>query len=280
MKEFIGKVNGKHGIFHFCHYDQYIGLAIREYGEFSEIELSIMQKFIENGDVIFDIGANVGAFTMPFAKKVGEKGEVYCFEPQDFIYDLLCKSIEENNLKNVRTFHNGLGENRQKIEIDRIDYSSLGNFGGVGLKDDYDNAATARILKGEKKQMVEIIRLDDFLNIKKCNFIKMDVEMMEIDVLKGGKKFIEKYRPIMWLENHIKYPNQINDYLSQLNYNVFWAMTQLFNPENYFLNDKNYFDDTCTINSLAVPKEKASSHDTKWLENSNYSPKILHTRTL
>tara|TARA_Y100000588_G_C14103688_1_gene859959 strand:+ start:245 stop:1087 length:843 start_codon:yes stop_codon:yes gene_type:complete len=280
VEKFVGKVNGKHGMFYFCHYDQYIGLSIREYGEFSEIEFSIMQKFIGNGDVVFDIGANIGAFTIPFAKKVGDDGKIYSFEPQSFIYDLLCRNIKENNLKNIRNFNNGLGESRQKIKLDKIDYSSVGNFGGVGLKDDYDNTATAKILKNEKKQIVEIIKLDDFLNIKKCDFVKMDVEMMEIDVLEGGKRFIEKYRPVMWLENHIIYPNQINDYLSKLNYDVFWAMTQLYNPENYFANNKNYFDDTATINSLAVPREKASNHDTKWLENIDSSPKILHTRTL
>ena len=50
MKRFIGNINGKHGIFDFPHYDMYIGMALREYGEFSEIEFSIMKKYINQGD--------------------------------------------------------------------------------------------------------------------------------------------------------------------------------------------------------------------------------------
>ena len=78
----IGEVKAKHGVFSFCHFDKYIGLSLREYGEFSEIELSLMSKFIMKDDVVFDIGSNIGAFTVPFARKVGEFGQVYAFEPQ------------------------------------------------------------------------------------------------------------------------------------------------------------------------------------------------------
>ncbi len=51
----IGEVKAKHGVFSFCHFDEYIGLSLREYGEFSEIELSLMSKFIMKDDVVFDI---------------------------------------------------------------------------------------------------------------------------------------------------------------------------------------------------------------------------------
>ena len=43
-------------------------------------------KFIKKGDYVFDIGSNIGAFTIPFAKKVGFNGKVYAFEPQCFIF--------------------------------------------------------------------------------------------------------------------------------------------------------------------------------------------------
>ena len=42
--------------------------------------------------------------------------------------------------------------------------------------------------------MVNILKLDDFLNLPKCNFIKVDVELMEIDVLKGGEKLLKKFK--------------------------------------------------------------------------------------
>ena len=72
MNNFLGQINAKHGIFRFSLNDEYIGSALNEYGEFSEIEFSIMNKFIEKDDVVFDIGSNIGAFTIPFAKNALE----------------------------------------------------------------------------------------------------------------------------------------------------------------------------------------------------------------
>ena len=48
---------------------------------------------------------------------------------------------------------------------------------------------------------------------------QIDVELMEMEVLKGGIDFINKFGPIMWLENHSYYPNQINKFLLSNNYN-------------------------------------------------------------
>ena len=118
MKNFashIGEVKAKHGVFSFCHFDEYIGLSLREYGEFSEIELSLMSKFIMKDDVVFDIGSNIGAFTVPFAKKVGELGQVYAFEPQKVIYDLLQDNVNKNKLKNVKIFNVGIGKKKEEL---------------------------------------------------------------------------------------------------------------------------------------------------------------------
>ena len=92
-KNIIGKVNAKHGIFHFCHFDEFIGKSFREYGEYSELELKTILEFINEGDVIFDIGANIGCFSVPFAKKVGSNGKVYAFEPQKFIFNLCLSKV-------------------------------------------------------------------------------------------------------------------------------------------------------------------------------------------
>ena len=53
---------------------------------------------------------------------------------------------------------------------------------------------------------------------------------MELDVLKGGKLFLAKYRPILWMENHPEQPNKLNKYLMNHNYNVYWVKSRLFNP--------------------------------------------------
>ena len=95
-KNIIGNVKAKHGTFYFCHFDEYIGLSIREYGEYSELELKTILEFINEGDTVFDVGANIGCFSVPFAKKVGSNGKVYAFEPQPFINKLLKKNMIVN----------------------------------------------------------------------------------------------------------------------------------------------------------------------------------------
>jgi len=252
LEKHIGEVKAKHGVFSFCHFDKYIGLSLREYGEFSEIELSLMSKFIMKDDVVFDIGSNIGAFTVPFAKKVGELGQVYAFEPQKVIYELLQDNVNKNKLKNVKVFNVGIGKKKEELELNEIDYSKVGNFGGVSFK--YDSSSFTKNIK-DKKYKVKIISLNEFMEIEKCNFLKIDVELMELDILMGGKNFLEKFRPILWIENHQFYPNEINKFLLENDYNAYWAYSYIFNESNHFINDNNYFGELATLNTLAIPKE-------------------------
>ena len=249
----IGRVKAKHGTFHFCHYDEFIGLAIREYGEYSELELKTILKFINEGDTVFDVGANIGCFSVPMAKKVGSNGKVFSFEPQPFINKLLKKNIQENNLNNVKVVSEGLGAENEILELDDFDYSTVGNFGGISFLGRNNQKYVKK--KTNKKHSIRFKTLDGFIDIEQCDFLKIDVELMELNVLKGAKNFIKKFRPIIWIENHREYPNSLNKYLLNIGYKPFWATTMLYNPNNYFINDNNYYVNSATTNTLAMPKE-------------------------
>ena len=253
MTNYTGKVNGKYGIFNFCHFDEFIGLAMREYGEYSDLELTTILKFINKGDIVFDIGANIGCFSVPLAKQVGSEGKVYAFEPQPFINKLLKKNIQENNLDNVKIIRGGLGFKKKILQLEDIDYSSVGNFGGVSLHTRHNTGCVKK--KTSKKHKIKLATLNDFMDIPRCDFLKIDVELMELDVLKGGKGFIKNFRPIMWIENHREYPNCINKYLLKIGYKPFWATTMFYNPNNYFVNTTNYYFNVATSNILAIPQE-------------------------
>ena len=60
-------------------------------------------------------------------------------------------------------------------------------------------------LREQKKIKIKTITLNNFLNLKKCFFLKIDVERMELSVLKLAKDFINKFKPIIWIENHREY---------------------------------------------------------------------------
>ena len=264
MQNLIDNVNARHGFFNFISNDEHMGAALKKYGEFSEIELSVIKRFIKPGDYVFDIGANIGLLTVPFARLVGTGGKVFSFEPQSFVYNVLNKNIYLNNLSNVKAYNNGIGSKKKKIKIDEMDFTKIGNFGGFTLSNKYKNSDCGTI-KHKKKNFVNIFKLDDFLDLNKCDFMKIDVELMEIDVLKGGEKFLNKYKPTLWLENHLNYPNDLNEYLLEHNYTPYWCATRLFNPENFYGNNENVFKNMVTINTLAIHQSYQIEIDCKSL---------------
>ena len=85
--------------------------------------------------------------------------------------------------------------------------------------------------------------------------MKIDVELMELDVLVGGINFLKKFRPILWIENHQIYPNKINNFLLKNDYHPYWVYSKSFNESNYFSNYNNYYGELSTLNTLAIPKE-------------------------
>ena len=60
---------------------------------------------------------------------------------------------------------------------------------------------------------MQVLKLDEFLDLDRCDFLKIDVESMELEVLKGGMSFLKKFNPIIWIENHDKFPNKLNKFL-------------------------------------------------------------------
>ncbi len=268
----------KYGYFEYFNSDIFIGKSLKEYGEYSDIELNVMLNFIKPSDVVFDIGSNIGAFTIPFARRVGLSGKVYCFEPQESVFKLLENNVNMNNLKNIKIFRNGLGIKNQKIKFENFNYEEQGNFGGISLKK--KNNKEVKINKKKKKQIVQVLKLDEFLNLDRCDFLKIDVESMELEVLKGGMSFLKKFNPIIWIENHDKFPNKLNKFLLKNHYNPYWVKSRLFNPNNFLRNTVNYFNQICTQNVLAFPKEKDPKLDPNMFDkiiNENTEPTKVFT---
>ena len=274
MIKIIDSAITKHGKFFFPRYDVGVGDSLREYGEFSEAELTLMLSFIKEGDTVLDIGSNIGAFTIPFAKKVGFKGKVYAFEPQSFIFRILKENVKINKLSNIEIFNIGLGSSDYNIKLRDFDYGKKGVFGGIGLPKKYKNEFSATQLNTTSN--VKVKKVDGLLNLKKCNFLKIDVETMELDVLKGAKKITSFHRPIIWYENHVGAKCKVNQYMLNQNYRLFWVVTNLFNKYNYFNSQKKiYGKQVNTYNVLAIPKEKVEKYDVSFLEeiiNNNLNP--------
>lgn len=237
--------------------DYYMGTCISEYGEYCDEEINLLNSLINNGDTILDIGANIGLMTIPFSKMVGNNGNVISFEPQPEIYHILCGNIAINNLYNVKTNNIAVGSNKNPIYLPKIDYTKSNNFGGISLLD-----------KGE----IEItqITLDD-LSFDKLNLIKIDVETMELRVLRGAYYTIKKHRPFLYVENdRFENSKKILEFMISENYDCYWHISNLFTPNNYKNNQINVFDKKyICVNVLAIPNEKNITVDLKKINSSD-----------
>ena len=95
----------RHGEMIFNVHDQHIGRSLDLYGEWAESELELLGLFIKPGDLVVDVGANIGTHTVFFAQRAGAAGQVYALEPQRIVFQSLCANLALNGLLNVRAFH-------------------------------------------------------------------------------------------------------------------------------------------------------------------------------
>ena len=153
--------------------DKQDSLCLSINGVYERFETDLVKQEIKKGDVVIDIGANIGYYTLIFAKLVGDTGKVFAFEPDPTNFELLRKNIEVNGYKNVTLEQKALSDKKGKIML----ILSKENTGGHHIsKQPTKNAI-----------QVDTITADDyFKNFEyKIDFIKMDVEGAESIVLSG-----------------------------------------------------------------------------------------------
>lgn len=154
-------------------------------GKWEEYETSLFKQNIKKGDVILDIGAHIGYYTLIAADIVGDKGKVYAFEPDPRNFTLLERNIQENGYKNVVLIN--------KAVADRT--------GNLRLFLNTENTGDHRIYKvSDKRRSIKIqsITLDDFFKDKnkKVDMIKMDIQGSEVRAFKGALKLIKQNQNI------------------------------------------------------------------------------------
>ncbi|MFZ2724913.1 MAG: FkbM family methyltransferase [Methylococcaceae bacterium] len=239
-------IEGRHGIFIYNMHDHYLGLALEYYGECCEHEIELFRQLIQPNSVVWDIGANIGVLTIPLARFVGHQGHVIAFEPQPEVFHLLSANIAVNALNHVRAMPFALSNEQGILNIPAVDYSRSGNFGGISFlnAENYSN------------KQVECRKIDDLSYLPLPNFIKIDVEGMELLVLQGGIHTIKKSRPVIYCENdRIEKSENLIAYLWSLDYRLYWHIPPLYNPNNYFNYSSNIYNNVHSFNMLCMPKE-------------------------
>ena len=167
--------------------DSYVGRALAENGVYSPDEFAGWVPYLPVGGAVLDVGANIGGHTFAFAKAVGTTGIVIAVEPQRMLFAMLCGSQAMIGAKNVWPRWCALGKEPGVVYVPDLDYDGPNNFGGLPLDTNEvgDPVARATI---------------DQWGLSRLDFLKVDVEGMELDVLVGGEQTIARTRPVIVAE--------------------------------------------------------------------------------
>ena len=237
----------RYGLMLYSARDTYIGRSFDLYGEFAEEEVAIFRQLVRPGQSVVDIGANIGAHTMALAAIVGPQGHVTAFEPQRVIFQILNANAALNGLGCVATRQMALGSSAGTIKVPPMDYAGEANFGGLSLEG---------AIAGEEVPLATL----DSLALRACDFAKIDVEGMEIEVLKGMGETIARFRPAMYVENDRAHKSAaLIAHLLGLDYRLYFHVTPAFAPVNFFANPVNVYGRTGTFNMICLPRERAQS---------------------
>ena len=215
----------------------YVGKCLDLYGQYSESEVAMMRGFLREGSTVVDVGANIGDLTVPLARTVGTTGRVYAIESHPEVFNVLCANLALNGLHNVKPI------NAFVATSDEVETGSKfwGKFAYVS-----------------EKWTPQYLALDA-IELAACDLIKIDVDGKELEVLRSGEMQIEKYRPILYLENDVREASaELFAYLiDTLGYRLYWHLAPIFDENNFFGNRVNHWSQIIYSKMvLGVPAEK------------------------
>jgi len=258
-------VHGRDAVYVVNENDAYVGRSLIEYGEYCEQEFDLLKQMCGLGSFVAEVGANIGAHTVRMAKQVGLSGRIVAFEPQPVVFQALCATVALNSLMNVDCYPFALAEVEETVRFPAIDYRVANNFGGIGFESLPEGAIP-----------IPIRRFDDCYLHGRLDLLKIDVEGMELRVLKGAQQTIERFRPYIYLENdnRDKSPALIS-WLFEAGYRLWWHTPALYSPGNFFANPENIFAGVHSVNMLCVHSSVTTTVPLKEVTSADEFPTIV-----
>ena len=238
-------VAARHGPMLVNRHDQYVGASLRKYGEFSPGETAVFKQMVGAGMTVVEVGANIGAHTIELARQVGPTGSVLAFEPQRIVFQTLCANLALNGCTNVHARQVAIGAAPGEIHVPMLDPGKSNNFGGLSL------------LGAKQGEIVPLLTLDS-LGLAACHVLKLDLEGMEVEALRGAASLVQQHRPAMYVENDRQERSaELISLLLSWNYRLYWHMPPLFPGADNFTGEvENIFGNIVSINMLCVAVER------------------------
>ena len=196
-----------------------LALSISHYGTYEELQSKIIEEKIEMGNIVVDVGANIGLHTLNMARIVGNTGQVFAFEPDPSNFEILKKNVKINNYKNIILEQKAVGDKHGRTTLYQSDHPGK-------------HRIFPQTEQAKSEIQVELTNLDNYFDsdmIDKINFIKIDVEGLEFSVLKGMKNILKNSKKIKILfefmpENTIEVgftPIELLNYLTSNDFKLY-----------------------------------------------------------
>ena len=184
-----------------------VGFQILETASFDPQEvklavqlLAVRRRYYGDGVLAIDCGANIGVHTIEWAIAMTGWGSVLAIEAQERIYYALAGNIAINNCFNAMALHAAVSSEPGVMTIPNPNYMIASSFGSLELRQGANNEFIGQTIN-YKENTAEIrkVALDDF-HLPRVDFIKLDVEGMDLEALEGAEKTIKSSRPILLVE--------------------------------------------------------------------------------
>lgn len=169
------------------------GNAIYRAGCYEPATVTRFESVLDSGMTVFDVGANVGQYTLVASDCVGPGGEVHSFEPDPVTFEWLERNVRINALRGVRLNQSAVFEDTQPVKLFL-----------AGIRDTGSNSIVGEPwLESGQSVMARCTTLDLYTkehSVPRVDVIKIDVEGAELGVLRGAEKLLADHRPVMIIE--------------------------------------------------------------------------------
>jgi FkbM family methyltransferase len=173
----------------------YIEWYIYFFGYYERYIINLMKRWLRQGGVAVDVGANVGCHTLIMSSLVGPAGRVLAFEPHPKIFERLADNLNLNRLANVKTFPYALADESGSANLYTFgeDYANQ----GMSSLTPVDGTEAQHSIPIECKTLDEVAESE---SLDRLDLIKIDTEGYEAKVIMGAKKSLASFRPSLLLE--------------------------------------------------------------------------------
>jgi FkbM family methyltransferase len=174
-----------------------IDFSIYLLGAFEPRTVRAYRAIVKPGQTVIDIGANIGAHTLPLAKLVGARGRVIAFEPTAFAIQKCAANVALNAELGARiSLHQIMLVENEEHSLPPQVFSSWPLVGTGALHERH----RGRLMETRGGRAATLDQIANELKLAELHFIKLDVDGYEYPVLAGGRKTLEKHRPLIAME--------------------------------------------------------------------------------